>query len=1034
MIKWFSNLTVKSKMIIGFALIIVMLAGMALFAINQLNKIAVIYKNIIEYPVGIRNAVLRTLSSYRDMRRITNSMLAYAPQKNSDKIDRLYIGAVSAYETAMFAIQESETLARKSPLSNEEERHIKIDRINLLKNCIERYKNEACDPIFKAARVGDYDRCIQISDELELFLDEARTFFIELYELTNVIEEKTSNNAFVIASQTKMLLIVIFVVIVVFSVILAFLISSFITATINTRESALLTVSEMFKSNPSINLLFDDTFKIIDCNPEAIRFMGLNNKQDMLNGFVDFVNAALPPLLSNGQRPQTLAKKLKTAAEEGVVKFETEMNFNGILHRLSVDFRKIPYKDSFAIVGYVFDMTDIFEREMQLERAKELNELQLIKLNIVINASKIGLWDMEIVQGDPINPNNAFFWSNEFRHMLGYTDEHDFPNLLSSWSNLLHPEDKEAILDAFKKHIFDKTGNTPYDVEYRLLRKTGEYAYYRACGESIRNMNGNAIRVVGALMDITDTKNKLMEKEHQKEEAEAANIAKSTFLSTMSHEIRTPMNAIIGMTTIGKNAKDITQKNYALDKISDASSHLLGVINDVLDMAKIEANKLELASVEYNFGKMLQKTLTIIHFRIDEKRQKLTANVDTKIPYFLIGDDQRIAQVITNLLSNAVKFTPEGGNIHLAASLLNETDGICELRIEVADSGIGLSPEQQKKLFNAFQQAEGGETTRKHGGTGLGLVISKRIVELMGGKIWIESDLGKGAKFVFTMKAQRGNKTHHSLLASGVNWKNIRILVVDDKVEVRTQFQNIFEQLNVKCDAARDGDEACRLIDERGKYDIYFIDWNMPGMNGVELTKKIKQGAGNRQSVAIMITAYDWNQIKDDAEQVGVDMCLLKPLLSSAIIDCVNDCLGVEQTVNSVVREGEFLGKTLLLAEDVEINREILLTLLENTGLVIDCAENGKEAVDKMEAAPEKYDIVFMDIQMPIMDGFEATRRIRKLPLCEHGRLPIIAMTANVFKDDIEACLAAGMDDHLSKPLDVEKVFEKLRLYNRKKD
>ncbi|MCL1958374.1 MAG: response regulator [Spirochaetes bacterium] len=1034
MIKWFSNLTVKSKMIIGFALIIVMLAGMALFAINQLNKIAVIYKNIIEYPVGIRNAVLRTLSSYRDMRRITNSMFAYAPQKNSDKIDRLYIGAVSAYETAMFAIQESETLARKSPLSNEEERHIKIDRINLLKNCIERYKNEACDPIFKAARVGDYDRCIQISDELELFLDEARTFFIELYELTNVIEEKTSNNAFVIASQTKMLLIVIFVVIVVFSVILAFLISSFITATINTRESALLTVSEMFKSNPSINLLFDDTFKIIDCNPEAIRFMGLNNKQDMLNGFVDFVNAALPPLLSNGQRPQTLAKKLKTAAEEGVVKFETEMNFNGILHRLSVDFRKIPYKDSFAIVGYVFDMTDIFEREMQLERAKELNELQLIKLNIVINASKIGLWDMEIVQGDPINPNNAFFWSNEFRHMLGYTDEHDFPNLLSSWSNLLHPEDKEAILDAFKKHIFDKTGNTPYDVEYRLLRKTGEYAYYRACGESIRNMNGNAIRVVGALMDITDTKNKLMEKEHQKEEAEAANIAKSTFLSTMSHEIRTPMNAIIGMTTIGKNAKDITQKNYALDKISDASSHLLGVINDVLDMAKIEANKLELASVEYNFGKMLQKTLTIIHFRIDEKRQKLTANVDTKIPYFLIGDDQRIAQVITNLLSNAVKFTPEGGNIHLAASLLNETDGICELRIEVADSGIGLSPEQQKKLFNAFQQAEGGETTRKHGGTGLGLVISKRIVELMGGKIWIESDLGKGAKFVFTMKAQRGNKTHHSLLASGVNWKNIRILVVDDKVEVRTQFQNIFEQLNVKCDAARDGDEACRLIDERGKYDIYFIDWNMPGMNGVELTKKIKQGAGNRQSVAIMITAYDWNQIKDDAEQVGVDMCLLKPLLSSAIIDCVNDCLGVEQTVNSVVREGEFLGKTLLLAEDVEINREILLTLLENTGLVIDCAENGKEAVDKMEAAPEKYDIVFMDIQMPIMDGFEATRRIRKLPLCEHGRLPIIAMTANVFKDDIEACLAAGMDDHLSKPLDVEKVFEKLRLYNRKKD
>jgi len=541
-------------------------------------------------------------------------------------------------------------------------------------------------------------------------------------------------------------------------------------------------------------------------------------------------------------------------------------------------------------------------------------ELQLAKLNLVVQATKIGLWDMEVVRDDPINPNNKFSWSDEFRHMLNFTDENDFPNVLSSWSDLLHPEDKEKTLNAFLNHLLDTTGKTPYNVEYRLKRKTGEYAYYRASGETIRDENGNAIRVAGALMDITDTKNMLMEMERQKEAAEAANRAKTTFLNTMSHEIRTPMNAIIGMTMIGKSTNDINQKNHALDKIEDASSHLLGVINDVLDMAKIEASKMELSSVEYNFEKMLHKTLTIIHFRVDEKHQHLTANIDSNIPRFLTGDDQRLAQVITNLLSNAVKFTPENGNIHLEVSLLNETDGICELQIEVADDGIGISPEHQDRLFNAFEQAESG-TNRKYGGTGLGLAISKRIVELMGGRIWVESELGKGSKFIFVIKLQHGTKNPDSMISSQIN-------------------------------------------------DV---------------------------------------------------------------------CLNMEETKeNKGMIEGEFIGRTLLFAEDVEINREILITLLESTGITIDCAENGKEAVDKISASPEKYDIVFMDIQMPIMDGLEATRQIRKLPKCERGQLQIIAMTANVFKEDVEACLAAGMDDHLSKPLDIDKVLEKLRTNRRK--
>ena len=522
--------------------------------------------------------------------------------------------------------------------------------------------------------------------------------------------------------------------------------------------------------------------------------------------------------------------------------------------------------------------------------------------------------------------------------------------------------------------------------------------------------------------DIRDTSIQL---ETALNDAKVASKAKGDFLSNMSHEMRTPMNAIIGMTNIGKKANGIVEKNHALNKIGDAASHLLGVINDVLDMAKIEADKLELAPVEYNFEKMLQKVATVINFRIDEKRQHFLINIDNTVPRFIVGDDQRLAQVITNLLSNAVKFTPEGGKITLNVSFAEENG---DLYVEVADNGIGMSSEQQNRLFIAFEQAESG-TSRKYGGTGLGLVITKRIVELMGGEIWVESEFGKGSRFIFNIKTKRGNKSVRSLLLPGVNWKNVRIMVVDDMIETRNQFQNLFSHLDIKCDVAADGIEAWQIIEERGGYDIYFVDWQMPGMDGVELTKKIKSHNKDRQPVVIMITALDWELIRDEAMQAGVDRHLLKPLFSSTIIDCVNECLGIENIDADPMREvdsNEFDGKRMLLAEDIEINREILMALLEDTGIIIDCAENGQEALDMVTAAPDKYDIIFMDMQMPKIDGLEATRRIRALPALQNSKLPIIAMTANVFKDDIEACLAAGMNDHIGKPLDIEKVMEKL--------
>ena len=541
-------------------------------------------------------------------------------------------------------------------------------------------------------------------------------------------------------------------------------------------------------------------------------------------------------------------------------------------------------------------------RETELIKAHETNDLQLTKLNLIIEAANIGTVDIELDPNNPLSPNSHTEYSPGYKKLLGFNgDEQSFDNLGESRLGLVHPDDMESSFAVFSAHLLDKTGNSPFDIEQRLKKKNGEYAWFRTVGKAIRDKDGNPLRFVNAAFDLTETKNLINEAESQRRDAEIASKSKSNFLSNMSHEMRTPMNAIIGMTTIGKKANNIEQKNHALNKIGDASSHLLGLINDVLDMAKIEANKLELAPVKFNFEKLVQKVLTVINFRVDEKQQRLTMNIDSNTPRYLIGDDQRLAQVFTNLLSNAVKFTPEGGEIRLNAFLISEINHNCELRIEVIDSGIGISPEKQEKLFSAFEQADSG-TSRQYGGTGLGLAISKHIVEAMNGKIWVESELGKGARFIFTMKAQRSDKSPDSMLAPN---------------------------------------------------------------------------------------------IKDD----------------------------------NIISIGEFGGKNLLVAEDMEINREILIALLEDTGITIDCAENGEEALNMIKADPDKYDIVFMDVQMPVMNGYESTRQIRALPARQSGKLPIIALTANVFKSDIEECLEAGMDDHLGKPLDIDRVIEILRVY-----
>ena len=514
--------------------------------------------------------------------------------------------------------------------------------------------------------------------------------------------------------------------------------------------------------------------------------------------------------------------------------------------------------------------------------------------------------------------------------------------------------------------------------------------------------------------------------------AQAANQAKTYFLSNMSHEIRTPINAIIGMTTIGKSASDKDRKDYAFKKIESASSHLLGVINDVLDMSKIEANKFDLCREEFNFEVMLQRVVNVISFRVQEKAQNLAVHLDPRIPLKLVGDDQRLSQVITNLLSNSVKFTPEFGSVSLNLDLVREIDNICTIQAKVRDTGIGISPEQQARLFTSFEQAES-STSRKFGGTGLGLAISKHIVELMGGKIGIDSELGEGATFTFTVQLERGSDQEEQYSAF-LQRKGIRILVVDDEAETLEYFLLLGKQMGMKCDSAISGYDALELINRYGNYDFCFVDWKMPEMNGIELTRTIRE-TGSSEPVIIMISAYDWQSIEHEAKAAGVDGFLSKPLFPSNIADCINGHIGakiISDTESAELEPAVLLkGYRILLAEDIEINREIVMALLEPTQIKVDCAANGAEAVAIFSASPDVYDMIFMDIQMPEMDGYIATQHIRALETEKAAGIPIVAMTANVFKEDIERCLEAGMNDHIGKPINYNEMLGILKKYLR---
>jgi PAS domain S-box-containing protein len=999
---WFDNLKLKAKMILGFALFIILITSIVLFAVYRLNEVALTYNNTLKYPVNIRNLITETHVAFNDLRTLTNKMAAYTLHNDTEYIKSVYKDAVSTYEQALDNIIEFEKLFKLSPLLSEEERKVRLNNADLLQKAVQRYKDDICDPVMKAALAGDYEKAIEILNTTEEQLNETKSLVFRMRDLSVFVVKRSSDNAEITAVQSKTMLEITTVASVVISILLALLIASLIAnpikvmtavannvakgnldvnidttakdetgelaksfadivnvvnllttdlknlskdikidgeldvkldatrfsgaysevvESINTftaslleaQKSAMLTVSTMFESNPQINLLFDDKLNIIDCNPGAVTFLGFKTKEELLDGFHDRVGKNIPKIKSDGQPSLSLKEQLDKAAKEGVADLETELHLEDGIRRLVVNFRKIPYKGSFAIVGYVFNITEIYQREMQLVHAKELNELQLAKLNLVVQGTKIGLWDMEVVMEDPVNPNNTFVWSYEFRHMLGYNDENDFPNILSSWSDLLHPEDKERTLTAFANHMLDRTGKTPYDVEYRLKRKTGEYAYYRASGESIRDKDGNAIRVAGALMDITQTKNMLMTTERQKEEAEAANRSKSTFLANMSHELRTPLNVVIGLTGLIMDDKRLDKHvTENLIKISNAGSTLLSIVNDILDLSKIESGKLELMPDEYYTASMLNDTVTLTLARIGEKDIDFHLNIDDNLPYKLIGDDLRVKQIFTNLLTNAVKYTDEG-SIELNVSCEHEGDSVW-IHAAVSDTGKGISEDSMKDLFLDYHRIDS-KSNHHVEGTGLGLSITKNLVQMMGGEIKVESKIGKGSTFSFRIKQ---GFVSDAVLGADVSSKLRNFCFTDDK----------------------------RVVSQK---------------------------------------------------LVKIDLSYAK----------------------------------VLVVDDIMTNLDVAAGILGSYKLHVDCLTSGPAAIERIQAEKPIYNAIFMDHMMPGMDGIETVDRIRALGTEYARKIPIIALTANAIKGTEKIFFEHNFQAFITKPIDLTEMDTVLKKWVR---
>ena len=641
-----------------------------------------------------------------------------------------------------------------------------------------------------------------------------------------------------------------------------------------------------------------------------------------------------------------------------------------------------------------------------------------------------GPWSMDFNERAEIV---SCIWTDMFRKMLGYKSEEDFPNRLESWSDLLHEEDKAYVMKEYWDTVRDYSGEKTYDVRYRLLTKNAGWRWFHAAGRLSRREDGSPVTFVGFFIDIDDEKKMEARLEAQRADledalaaAQHANRAKTTFLNNMSHDIRTPMNAIIGFTSLAAAHIDNTEqvKDY-LTKIATSSNHLLSLINDVLDMSRIESGKVKIEEKECSIPEILHDLKTIVQADIMSKQLDFYIDTVDVINEHVMCDRLRLNQILLNLLSNAMKFTKPGGMVSVRIlQKRNAPEGYADYEFQVKDTGIGMSPEFLKNVFEPFER-ERASTISGIQGTGLGMAITRNIVDMMGGSVSVESEVGKGSTFtVFlqfkTCSGPVRQETIPELLG-------LRALVADDDFNTCSSVTKMLSDIGMRPDWTTSGKEAVLRVklagEQNDEYAVYIIDWLMPDMNGVEVVRRIRGLIGEKTPI-IILTAYDWADIEEEARKAGVTAFCSKPIFLSELREVLESPFAVKNQEEVPQETISFERKKILLVEDNELNQEIAVEILKEAGFSVDVADDGVVAVERMKTAePGQYDLILMDIQMPVMDGYEATRQIRALENPDIAGIPILAMTANAFQEDKKAAIEAGMDGHIAKPIDVSKLF-----------
>ncbi len=517
--------------------------------------------------------------------------------------------------------------------------------------------------------------------------------------------------------------------------------------------------------------------------------------------------------------------------------------------------------------------------------------------------------------------------------------------------------------------------------------------------------------------------------------AQSASMAKGSFLSNMSHEIRTPLNAIIGYLTIAQDTEDMGKIRHCLDNSDIAAKHLLQIINDILDMSSIENGKLKIAREDFDLKKEISDITMIFFQNAKTKSVNFETHIEALTQEWVIGDQLRINQILMNLLSNAVKFTDVGGDVSLSVKQLSEDEKKVYIQFVVRDSGIGMSEEYMQHVFEPFEQ-ETASTAKKYGGTGLGLSITHNLVDMMGGRIDVESEAGKGTTFSVTMHFDKSEK-QQNVIINKTNYSRLRAIIIDDQKEDADYLKSVLKHCGVKADIVTDAAASIKKITGRMgsdyAYDLCILDWKMPDMNGIELARQIRAKFGDQLPI-IVATAYDIVELKEEAFAAGVNQVISKPVFQSTVFDLLVKTFGKYEPKAVQKRETINLkGLHIILAEDNEMNMEIAVSILEKAGVIVDQAENGKVAVQMFEAAmPGTYALILMDIQMPVMNGYEATKQIRSLSHPDAKTIPIVAMTANAFSEDVAEALANGMNDHISKPVNYDKLFNVLERFSYK--